>query len=327
MWDRLEHRLALLELVATGCLRFRKGQQIAWNHLVELPWTRRTDRRGEIAIMESRRGELERLLTQVWPEWAMVQAELTEAGLPINESGWRDLQDLQRARNAKGLPARLNRRTVTAMVAPHSKAALSALRREGLAGLKVMHDGTVRLRPSPGLRLRHGEHELDCGLVAEVLGEVILTERALTDGAVLTGQPPRALLLVENLGAYMDTPAPHGWLIAHMPGWDTRTARILLKQFEGIPVAHFGDLDPNGVKIMRHLRAFRPDLKWVVPEFWQEYLAKHASTTVWPDDLDLNEAPALVRRLAASGHWLEQEAIVLDSRLPQAITASVESTA
>ncbi|GMU22530.1 MAG: hypothetical protein AMXMBFR13_26160 [Phycisphaerae bacterium] len=319
MWDRPESRLALLELVVSGRLRCRKAQREAWRHLAELPWTQRTGRRDELAVVESRRHELERLLSQLWPEWQAVSDELTGAGLPTSMSGWRKLQDIERARAAKGLPSRLNRRTATALVGPHSKASLSAPRREALADLDVMHDGTLRLRTPDGLRFRRGKQELDCATIAGVLGEVVLTERALADGTVLTGCAPRAVLLVENLGAYLDTPAPPGWLLVHVPGWDTRTVRLLLRQLRDVPVAHFGDLDPNGVRIMRHLREVRSDLRWVVPDFWGEYVPKAALRAAWPDGFDLVGVPDLVMLLASSGMWLEQEVIVLDPRLPAAL--------
>lgn len=327
MWDCLEHRLALMELLVSGRLRCRKAQQEAWRHLNELPWTQRTGRRDELAVVESRRHELERLLTQVWPEWVPVSAELTGAGLPISMAGWRQLQDIERARAAKGLPSRLNRRTATALVAPHSKASLSASRRGALADLDVMHDGTLRLRTPEGLRLRCGEQELDCATVAGVLGEVVLTERALADGTVLSGRLPAAVLLVENLGAYLDAPAPTGWLLAHVPGWDTRTVRFLLQQLRGVPTAHFGDLDPNGVRIMRHLREVRPDLRWVVPHFWSEYVPKVGLRAAWPPGFDLIDVPPLVAQLASSGMWMEQEAIVLDPRLPDALALGISTNA
>lgn len=323
MWDRTEHRLALLELVVSGRLGCRKGQQQVWRHLADLPWTQRTGRRDELAIVESRRHELERLLTQVWPEWRAVSAELSGAELPISMTGWRQLQDIERARAAKGLPSRLNRRTATALVGPHSKASLSAPRREALADLDVTHDGTLRLRTPPGMRLRRGEEELDCANISDVLGEVVLTERALADGTVVRGLLPQAILLVENLGAYLDAPAPAGWLLAHVPGWDTRTVRLLLQQLGTVPVAHFGDLDPNGVRIMRHLREVRPDLHWVVPGFWTEYVSKAGLRAQWPAQFDFTDLPPLVVELASSGMWLEQETIVLDKRLPLAIQSSI----
>jgi hypothetical protein len=327
MWDKPEHRLALMELVVSGRLRCRKVQQGAWRHLAELPWTQRTSRRDELAVVESRRHELERLLSQVWAEWPSVRDELIGAGLPISMTGWLQLQDIERARAAKGLPSRLNRRTATAVVGPHSKASLSAPRLEALGDLDVMHDGTLRLRTPEGMRLQRGHQELDGATVTGVLGEVVLTERALADGTMLKGRPPQAILLVENLGAYLDTPAPPGWLIAHVPGWDTRTVRRRLQQLGDVPVAHFGDLDPNGVRIMRHLRQVRPDLRWVVPDFWSEYLSKAGLQVNWPSDFDLTGLPPLVLQLVSSGMWLEQEIIVLDSRLPQALIQSLATSA
>jgi len=46
----------------------------------------------------------------------------------------------------------------------------------------------------------------------------------------------RAVLLVENLGAWRDLcPAP-GWLLAHVPGWDTAIVGYMLDRIEGVPV-------------------------------------------------------------------------------------------
>jgi hypothetical protein len=41
----------------------------------------------------------------------------------------------------------------------------------------------------------------------------------------------------------------------------------MLDRIEGVPVLHFGDLDPNGVRIMLHLHRRVPNLKWFLPEF------------------------------------------------------------
>jgi hypothetical protein len=80
-----------------------------------------------------------------------------------------------------------------------------------------------------------------------------------------------------------------------------------------------GDLDPAGARIVRHLQGLAPSLAWFVPDFWAEELERRALPCTWPADLDLSSAPPLVRTLAARGAWLEQEAIVLDPRLPLAI--------
>lgn len=319
MWDCPEHKLALLELVATGQLRRRRGQAEAWAWLAELSWTRWTGRRDEIALEKTRTPDATRLLDQVWPEWTRVLAELEAAGLPVSERGWRQLQDIDRSREAVGLPPRLNRRTALARVGGHSKAAMSRNLQQSLADTHLTHDGIVRLRPSEGLRLRDAEQNVDAGTVAKLLGEVILTERALCEGTDFSGTLPRFLLTVENLGPYLDIPIPTDCLAAHVPGWDTRTIRLVLERLPTVPVVHFGDLDPNGLRIFRHLRGLRPEARWLVPPFWAEFMSTKGLKATWPPELDLSDTPDLVRVLAQHGVWLEQEVITLDSRLADAL--------
>lgn len=124
---------------------------------------------------------------------------------------------------------------------------------------------------------------------------------------------------MENRGPYLDVHPPENWLVAHVPGWNTATLRLLLEQLTGTPVAHFGDLDPNGVRIAAHLRSIHPDIRWVVPDFWREYVQKRGRRLTWPDSLRLENAPSLVRELARAGLWLEQESLVLDPRLCSAL--------
>jgi len=159
---------------------------------------------------------------------------------------------------------------------------------------------------------------VDLAAVAGVLGEVGLPERAFRDQLVFEGEI-RAVLLVENLGAWRDLAAPEGWLLAHVPGWDTAATMLLLDRLTDVPVVHFGDLDPNGVRIHLHLRDRRADLKWFVPSFWREAIDSHARPAAWPPDLDLAEAPPLIGELASRGLWLEQEAITLDARVAGAL--------
>lgn len=108
------------------------------------------------------------------------------------------------------------------------------------------------------------------------------------------------------------------------PGWDTATVARLLERLLHVPLIHFGDLDPNGVRILRHLRALRSDLRWFVPEFWTELVETKGLPGVWPDDLDLGEAPALVRELASRGLWLEQEPVAVDAKTPSALESLLE---
>lgn len=320
IWDSDPARLALLELLSSGTLKRRRQQAEAYDALADLPWTRATGRRDEIGVVEMRRAELARLIARVWPAWRDVLADLVAAGLPPTPEGYRRLLDIDRATTLSTLPARINRRTAAALTASHSKASLTGARRGALGATATVHDGAIRLRPPDGLSARTAAGTVDLSAVATVLGEVSIPERALLDGLRFAGAI-RAVLLVENLGAWRDITAPPGWLLAHVPGWDTATVGHMLDRLDGIPVVHFGDLDPNGVRIMLHLRKRVPHLQWLVPDFWFEHLDACGLPTTWPDDLDLAFAPAAVRALAARGLWLEQERIVLDPRLVAALDA------
>ncbi len=324
MWKTPDERLALLELLACGTLKRRRSQGAAFDALAELPWTRATGRRDELGLVDRRRGELVALIDRVWPDWSGSLADLTALGAPPTPEGWGRLLEARRAAELPELPERLNRRTAAALAARHSKSPLTAGPRAALGETEATRDGTIRLRPPAGLFARTRSGRVDLSAVARVLGEVALPERAFLDGLELEPESGlRALLLVENLGAWRDLPAPAGFLIAHVPGWDTATVAHLLDRLTHVPAIHFGDLDPNGVRILRHLRERRADLRWFVPSFWAEHVERHGLKTRWPVDLDLSDAPALVRELAARGLWLEQERIVVDARIGEALEAAV----
>lgn len=319
-WRSSPDRLALLELLVSGSLKRRRAQTEAWGVLDELPWTRRTGRRDELRLVAEHRHELVALLDRVWSEWVNALASLTARGLPPTPEGWTQLEDAHRAENLPILPAQLNRRTAAALVAPHSKATLTDRRLAALRDAEATHDGSVRLRPPPGLVAISSQGRVDLAAITRVLGEVSIPERAFNAGLAFEG-PICAALLVENLGVFCDLRAPEGWLLVHVPGWDTATVARLVERLGHVPVIHFGDLDPNGVRIMQHLRSLRPNLRWFVPEFWGELVEAKGLPGAWPADLDLSMTPPLVRELANRSLWLEQEPLVLDSRISAALEA------
>ena len=322
IWESDNARLALLELLSCGKLKRRRAQLEAYDALAELPWTRATGRRDEISVVEERRTELAGLIDRVWPAWRDVLANLVAAGLPPTPDGYGRLLDMERAAAIPELPERINRRTAASLAASHSKASLTEARRGALGETDPTHDGSIRLRPPAGLSARTANGVVDLSGIAAVLGEVSIPERALLDGLAFDGTI-RAVLLVENLGAWRDLSPPPRWLLAHVPGWDTATVGHLLDRIEGIPVVHFGDVDPNGVRIMLHLRRRAPNLRWFLPEFWFELADACGLRAMWPQDLDLDFAPAQVRALAARGLWLEQERIVLDPRMADALEVAL----
>ena len=318
IWESIEARLALLELSSGKVLKMRRSQSDAFAALSELPWTRATGRRDEIALVDERESHLTELLSRVWPDWKAHHADLVKRGLPPTPEGYKSLCDARRAASIPSLPNRINRRTAAAIVAPSSKASLAGGRRLALGAAEPTHDGAVRLRPPAGLTLRTQNGALDISEVARVLGEVPIPERAFLDGLTLEGRL-RAVLLIENLGAWRDFPTVPGWLLAHVPGWNTRTAAYLFDTLGDTPFVHFGDVDPNGVKIYLHLRARRPDLRWFLPAFWFDSSAGRYLKAKWPDELDLAFAPRRVRELADRGLMLEQESVVVDPRVPDAL--------
>lgn len=322
IWASDNARLALLELLSRDSLKRRHTQLEAYDALAELPWTRATGRRDEIGVVEERRTELAGLIDRVWPAWRDVLADLVAAGLPPTPDGYGRLLDMERAAAIPELPERINRRTAASLTASHSKASLTEARRGALGRTDTSHDGSIRLRPPAGLSARTANGVVDLSGIATVLGEVSMPERALLDGLAFEGAI-RAVLLVENLGAWRDLSPPPGWLLAHVPGWDTATVGHLLDRIEGIPVVHFGDVDPNGVRIMLHLRKRAPNLKWFLPEFWFELVDACGLRATWPQDLNLDFAPAPVRELAARGLWLEQERIVFDPRMADALEVAL----
>lgn len=328
MWSDEADRWALVELWASGALRRRKAQGAAWDELARLPWTRRTSRRDELVLEDSRRSELEALLDRAEPNWRRLLVELEGEGLSSDIHGWKELQERRRgAALPEHLPVRLNQRTATAAIGDHSKATLGPRILNALGPVEVTRDGLVRLRPNRGLVVERGNLRWEAWELAEILGEVAITERAFKDGTRLGGTLPVAVLLCENVGFYIDVPQPEGWMVVHVPGWNTRATRRLLGFLVGVPVVHFGDLDPNGVKIVAHLMTMRPDLIWAVPDFLEEQVTLRGQQKPWPPDLDLTSAPRLVQRLAAEGLWLEQEPIALDPRLPEYLCGLLEGAA
>ncbi len=314
IWREVVHRLTLLELLVQTRLKRRKGQAEAYDWLASLPWTQATGRRDELALVEDHRTTLVTLLDRVWVDWRRTHLHLLEAGLPPTPQGWRRLGDLRRAEELPPLPEQVSRHTAMAVAGPGAKASLTASRREAIGDHEITHDGVVRVRAPNGLVIRRGAHSVAVDNLVTVLGELGLSDRAFRGGLTLEGDLD-AILFVENLGPWRDMVQPDGWLLAYIPGWNTKMATALVAAAPQTRVIHFGDLDPNGVRIYQHLRGAIPELGWLVPDLWRTLVPDFAQRRSWPDDLDLSDTPELVRYLAATGRWMEQERLAVDPRL------------
>lgn len=245
------------------------------------------------------------MLDRILPGWRDIIRELRRSDLNVDPRGYKELMDQRRAESiALNSARRLNQRTATAALGVHSKPSLREAHQAALEHTEVTHDGLIRIRPNPGLVVQRGKTRWDAQELSRCLGELILTERALRDGTTLSGELPAALLTVENLGPYIDLQLPPGWMVAHVPGWNVAMLHLFVEQLPGVPIVHFGDLDPDGVRIVEHLRRIYPDLRWAVPSFWAEHIELRAQPCEWPLELNLQDAPSLVQRLAAKGIWL-----------------------
>ena len=206
-------------------------------------------------------------------------------------------------------------------MAEHTKVQLSAEQRAAVEAVRTTRDGVVRLRTPSGMRLRVGQAELGLALWMDSVGEVALPERAVAAIEVL--EPPRAVLTVENLAAFVDLPAPPGVAVVYVPGWDTRLAVRLLRALASTPRLHFGDLDPAGVEILAHLRRELGPTAWFVPPCWRPYARTHALPTGTPWAALPPDAPQWVRtELVERARWLEQEPLLLDDALGPALDAA-----
>lgn len=322
-WAQHPDRLLLLELYALGRARHRKCQEAAWDRMHAMRWTYAIGKHDE-AIADTRRDDLVRLLSDVWPTWRDSLADLTSAGELPTPEGWRSLEDVRRQSQAPTLPARINQHTLAAAVAPHAKSTLTASRIACAGDVDITHDGSLRIRPSRGLLARAGDREIDLWSTAHVLGEVIVTDRAIRDGLSLAGEMPTAVITIENLGTYMDAPLPDGWLAIHVPGWNTALIPSVVTLVpNGIPWIHWGDYDRNGLRITRNLRASRPGLTWFVPDWIGEYTATHARPADWSGEIS-DDAPGQIQHLMRSGVALEQEILALDDRLVDSLIAALQ---
>lgn len=308
--------LLLLELLEAGEIRGprRRSQAKVWDELVELGWADVPRRRRGLRLREEARPKVERALDHCLPRWRERSERLASTEQAPTPRSWARLleEEHQAAVDLSDLPSGLNRHTAAALVRRHSKLDVSEPSKLGLPGVTLTSDACLRLRPALGTRLvMNGEH-LELDPLVRLAGEVVLPERALLSGARLVG-PCSGVVTIENLGAFVDLRAPPELTLVHTPGWDTAMARVALDWWPNAPAWHFGDLDPNGVRILAHLRQARPDLGWLVPDFWQE-ATERARETSWEAVELPSDSPRWVRELVAAGRWLEQEVVVCDPR-------------
>jgi hypothetical protein len=227
------------------------------------------------------------------------------------------------------LPRRLHRKTFAAIAGEHSKAIVSENIRARAPDLELTGDDVLRVRCNRGLQLVGNDGKiLHCDPIMDCLGEIVLPERAFGESFRLGGMFPGAVMTVENLGAYVDLPAPESLLVVHQPGWNCAlSVRFLACLPMTIPVHHFGDLDPEGLQIYDYLRTTSGrDIRLFVPTCWGDYRHSHGRVLAspWPSEQQGNVAIGLLDELMATQRWLEQEVVLADPGLVGELEALVE---
>jgi hypothetical protein len=312
-WDNDELRATALRLLLTHTVRRTKSSLELLNGLEELGFIGPTCRLQEYKLHTGKEQAFRAYLLMRWPQLPAVEAAFACQPQAVSAVALREQR-----RALCTLPphlTQLNRKTWSAWAGAHSKSG----RRAPPEGVRLTTDGTLRLRPNAGLGLVTGEgKELALGDWGHALGEVSIPERALANVWHPVGTMPRMILTVENIGAFVDFPAPPWLLIAHAPGWNSSLATRFIA---GLPPdlcwMHFADLDPNGIRIALSMRCPGTDRQptlWI-PRAARILLSSHALPLrqAWPVETLPAElrADPLLSELIATQRWLEHEPLVL----------------
>ncbi|WP_020506934.1 Wadjet anti-phage system protein JetD domain-containing protein [Lamprocystis purpurea] len=319
-WQDPDLQWTLVTLLEFGEIRRNAANATLVDWLREAGWVGQGSRRDLFLLRPAKRAAVAVRLAEGWPDWQRDLAALAAAGLPCDAAGLRQLRRCGVPLAA--LPPRLHRKTWMARFGAHSKAGTpDALPPPTLV---LTDDDLLRLRPNRGLALRFADGEVrDCDDWVRPLGELVIPQRALCDGLSLCGTLPRWVMTVENLGAYLDLPAPSQALVVHQPGWNCRLARHLIGLLPAeVSWWHFGDLDPEGLAIFAALGGELRRPRLFLPDWWSDYLDTHALPLGpgqgWPGT-ESDRGAGLLALLRRRGRWLEQEAILLDPRLPDSL--------
>jgi hypothetical protein len=312
-WDSDELRAAALRLLLSGSTKSSKAAEPMLGELEELGLVTPAPRQGEFLLQRRHTEKLRHYLVARWPQ--LGEAESAFAAQPdmISAASLRALRRLP-LQLPHGID-KLNRKTWSAWAGAHSKSGF----RGPPDSIVLTSDEGLRLRPNAGLQII-GDNGLSLPIDAmqALFGEVMVPERAFARKWRVSGVLPKLVLTVENIGAFVDLPAPPWLLVLHAPGRNTALAtRFVARLPAHIPWAHFGDLDPAGLDIAMSIRAHghgRRPVPWI-PRAAAALLETHGLPlgSPWPErdwPKSVEENPVL-QWLSKRQRWLEHEAVVL----------------
>lgn len=312
-WDDDRLCAAALRLLLTGTLRTTKAAAGLLLELEQLGLIGPTRREGQFRLQAGAGNALRRYLQPRWP--ALTAAEATFAARPHLISAMALRAERRRLLALPPGITHLNRKTWSAWAGAHSK----SRQRSPVQGVRLTTDRTLRMRPNLGLQLVTEEGRmLSLDDYHTVLGEISIPERAIDGAWYVAGTMPALVMTVENIGAFIDLPAPPWLLLLHAPGWDTALATGFIGRLPSdVHWMHFGDLDPEGLRVglsMQCVSSGRRPAVWV-PRAAATLLTTHALPlrAAWPvQNLPTAlMADPILRDLVDTRRWLEHESMVL----------------
>lgn len=312
-WDSDELRSAALKLLLQGSIKSSKLAEPLLVELEELGLLMPGTRKSEFLLPPQYKEKFRRYLVVRWPQVHEAESAWSSRPEAISATALRALR-----RAPLSLPAgitKLNRRTWSAWAGAHSKSGYHT----PPDGVLLTTDEDLRMRPNAGLQfIGDGGETLSADACQGMFGEVIVPERGLARNWHVAGVPPKLILTVENIGAYIDLTLPTWMLLIHAPGRNTILATRFIDRLPAdIPWAHFGDLDPAGLDIALSIRTQklgRRPLPWI-PGVASELLESHSLPldSPWPEQClppdFLNNT--VLSWLVERQRWLEHEAMVL----------------
>jgi len=268
-------------------------------------WIEPTGRKEEWRVRDVAISKIEARMDELFPFWRQEFQFLRSHGL--NPFDPRSIESLGMLRKQKVIVGMINRRNwnaATGLGPKHtSQERPSAI---------LTKDWVMRFKPNNELCGIFGGNEINLWRLSETLSECVIPERLWLKFERFVGVLPNLIVTCENLGAYVDLPMPDGVMAVYAPGADIEATAELLKHFSETKWIHFGDVDPDGLKIAENLaREVNRQLTVFVPSFADEYLPGRPVKTPWEEVPDTK----IFRELKRERTRLFQEVFMLDARL------------
>jgi hypothetical protein len=297
----------LLRLLERGSVRESTRAEKVIERLERARWIERSSRAGEWVIAAGAALGVEARLQDLLPTWRADVDLLRRHQLDATDpAALRTLPALRALPTAAGF---VHRKVWNAVSSAGSKVPSRIVTEATLTD-----DWAQRGRVNCPTVLNTPVGDVDLLQQTRLLGEFSIPERCWREASGFSGELPRLVLTVENLGALVDLSLPTRSMVLFSQGAAVHGSAAILRALPEAQRYHFGDLDNAGIESgfkLAELALRHPH--FYIPSFAAEYLARATPTRQpWrrpPPAHPITDE--LVRRDA----WLEQEVFLLDERL------------